>query len=125
MVGLSYKARTVAKTFLFSLRKEQEVSLLSDAENLSALLQEAARQCEKPNTLPEAGEHMIEEFKISESGLLDEQVIVSHLIEKWFYRIMISTNGQAVAKLRMFLYLFSQKTLNHVYLRIDFKRHVF
>ena len=64
----------------FSSRKEQEVSLLSDAENLSALLQEAARQCEKPNTLPEAGEHMIEEFKISESGLLDEQVIVSHLM---------------------------------------------
>ena len=57
-----------------SFEKEQEVSLLSDAENLSALLQEAARQCDKPNNLPEAGEHIIEEFKLSESGFLDEQV---------------------------------------------------
>ncbi|CAB4033699.1 MTSS1 isoform X1 [Paramuricea clavata] len=59
---------------LFQPVVEQEVSLLSDAENLSALLQEAARQCEKPNNLPDAGEHMIEDFKLSESGFLDEQL---------------------------------------------------
>ena len=52
------------------------MSLLSDAENLSTLLQEAAKQCEKPNNLPDAGEHIIEQFKLSESGFLDEQVIL-------------------------------------------------
>jgi hypothetical protein len=51
------------------------VSLLSDAENLSALLQDGARQCEKPSELPDAGEHIIEQFKLSESGFLDEQVM--------------------------------------------------
>lgn len=58
------------------------MSLLSDAENLSALLQEAARQCDKPSNLPEAGEHIIEEFKLSESGFLDEQV--EHTLLKSF-----------------------------------------
>ena len=58
---------------LFQPVVEQEVSLLSDAENLSTLLQEAAKQCEKPNNLPDAGEHIIEQFKLSESGFLDEQ----------------------------------------------------
>ncbi|XP_046843051.1 protein MTSS 1-like [Xenia sp. Carnegie-2017] len=52
---------------------EQEVSLIDDAQNLSVLLQEAARQCEKPYELSQAGEHMIEEFKISERGFYDEQ----------------------------------------------------
>lgn len=55
--------------------QEQEVSLLSDAENLASLLEEASRQCEKPGILPEAGERMIEEFRTADVvGLFDDQV---------------------------------------------------
>lgn len=51
------------------------MSLLSDAENLSSLLEETSRQCEKPGSLPEAGELMIEEFKTPDVGLFDDQVV--------------------------------------------------